>query len=119
MTTHTGIQEASIPATTVVDAADSPEVLPAFVAGLEELLAALGGRATAREMAAALAAGENRHRFGALRSALGQLLPHLGGGAPIVHAERNPGGVTWAVRGPAPPRDRRPTDEPTEEDRRR
>ena len=95
------------------------EALAAFLGGLEELLASLGGQATARRVVAALADEANRDAFGALRSALRQLYPELEGGLPtarqlgytlrslsgrvaagrtIVQAKKNTRGVTWAVR---------------------
>ena len=98
-------------------------VLELFVEGLDELLADLGGQATAREMVAALAADAEGRRFGSLRSALGRLFPRLSGGLPtprelgyklrafadrpaggrtIVHARKSSPGVTWAVRSAAP-----------------
>ncbi len=101
------------------DAGTEPETAAAFARGVEELLAALGGRATARQMADALGSEGNREAFGVLRAALRRLFPELGGGLPtarqlgytlrsfrdrdlggrrIVQARKNTRGVTWAVR---------------------
>ncbi len=96
-----------------------PDPRAAFLAGLEELLAALGGQATTRQMVDALSDEADREAFGVLRGALRQLYPELGGGLPtsrqlgytlrslsgreiggrrIVQARKNTRGVTWAVR---------------------
>ena len=96
-----------------------PEPSATFLAGLDELVAALGGRATARQMVEALADGAHRDDFAVLRSALRKLYPELGGGLPtaqqlgytlrslsgrvaggrtVVQARKNTRGVSWAVR---------------------
>jgi hypothetical protein len=86
-----------------------------FLEGLEELLATLGGEpsaaagpadrrhgvlpgapASARQLAAILAAPRNRDRFGRLRAALRELVPGLQGGAPTA---RQLGRVLGSVRG--------------------
>ncbi len=90
-----------------------------LIDGLEELLETLGGEGTARRMVEALAAPQNRDRFGPLRAALRDLVPGLEDGVPsamqlgralasvgawsaggraIVRGKRRPDGVTWAVR---------------------
>ncbi len=95
------------------------EVPATFMDGLEELLASLGGQATTRQMAEALADEANRDAFGVLRSALRQLHPELADGLPtaqqlgytlrslsgreaggrrIVQVRKSTRGVTWAVR---------------------
>ncbi len=100
---------------------------PGLLDGIDELVAALGGPATARQMVQTLAAEENRDRFDRLRSALRQLFPEAEDGLPtprqlgyalrscrrrrggeraVVGAGRSPGGMTWAVR-------RKPIDRPT------
>ncbi len=97
------------------------EALEPFVDGLEELLAELGGQATARRMAAALGAEDNRQRFAALRTALRQLSPGTGAGPPtarqlgyalrachgrtaggrtIVQTKNSTRGATWSLKTP-------------------
>ncbi len=101
------------------EAGAESETSTAFARGVEELLAALGGRATARQMVEALTEEGKREAFGVLRAALRRLYPELGGGLPtarqlgytlrsfrgrevggrrIVQARKNTRGVTWSVR---------------------
>ncbi len=117
-----GMPERGTPADARIDGKPAGAAAAALFASLEELLAALGGRATARQMVAALTAAENGGRFALLRAALGALLPQVGNGLPtvrqlgyvlrsrrrhtaggrsLVATGRSAGGVRWAIRPPA------------------